>query len=168
MVASTAPLSRSTAMESAVCLDIGVLKAIRSANRSGVELRPVTAARLLVQSEPLGAGKPALEPRQLVTGAAVGHPSVMNGSRSRHFQADCWDFQDMPRPQSSLFARNCHNGARIIARRGAIPAQGYQTWWRSGRDSNSRTELPRLRHFQCGLPKPPNFESCVALNLNWT
>src|SRR5438876_11644801 len=26
---------------------------------------------------------------------------------------------------------------------------GYQTWWRSGRDSNSRTELPRLRHFQC-------------------
>ncbi len=42
-----------------------------------------------------------------------------------------------------------HYGARIRTTRGGWRSRGYQTWWRSGRDSNSRTELPRLRHFQC-------------------
>jgi len=63
----------------------------------------------------------------------------------------------MPRPAGAAFVGDCHYGPRKSTRRGS-EVGSYQSWWRSGRDSNSRTELPRLRHFQCdpktGLVQP--------------
>src|SRR5467141_3923037 len=48
-----------------------------------------------------------------------------------------------PRPPRSPIADEHHEGARIIARGGGHRFSGYQAWWRSGRDSNSRTGYAR-------------------------
>ena len=55
----------------------------------------------------------------------------------------------MPRPPGELFVGDRHHGLRTNTRPWGLRSGRYQTWWRTGRDSNSRTELPRLRHFQC-------------------
>src|SRR5258708_32705103 len=55
----------------------------------------------------------------------------------------------MPRPPSELFVGDRHHGLRTNTRPWGLRSGRYQTWWRTGRDSNSRTELPRLRHFHC-------------------
>ncbi len=59
------------------------------------------------------------------------------------FPEDQPDFTTMPRLPSSPFASDGKDRAHTSARSGAHGLRGYQTWWRSGRDSNSRTGYAR-------------------------
>src|SRR6266852_9780907 len=71
-------------------------------------------------------------------------PTLWVRRRSGHCRTDSVDFQEMPRSPRCLFACNRDNPAHTSARRGAHGLSRYQTWWRSGRDSNSRTGYARF------------------------